>query len=251
MRVYDINHPAPFIRTEPGQVRSVAAANATRPFTTYDGVKKVTLVDQIVNTGSSLYQSFDAALSQRLGRWGMINGHYVFSGSYTYSMFYADYNSGIPSEWLPDYDRYERGPSDFYQRHRFIADTVLHGWYSTTLALVGNFGSGLPVNPITGVDNNGDGYTVDRPVGLGRNSFHAPAQRTMDVSLAKQFPLHDRLALDIRAQAFNVLNSRNFIAVNNIYGNGAAPIASFLAPEAGITNSDPSRQLEGVVRFRF
>jgi hypothetical protein len=251
MRVYDINHPAPFLRTQPGQVRSVAAANATRPFTTYDGVNNVTLVDQIVNTGSSLYQSFDAALSQRLGRWGMVNGHYVFSGSYTYSMFYADYNSGVPNEWLPDSDRYERGPSDFYQRHRFIADTVLHGWYNTTLALVGNFGSGLPVNPITGVDNNGDGYTVDRPVGLGRNSFRAPAQRTMDASLAKQFPLHERLALDVRAQAFNVLNSRNLISVNNIYGNGATPLASFLAPQAGITNSDPSRQLEGVVRIRF
>jgi TonB dependent receptor len=251
MRVYDINHPAPFLRTGPGQVRSVAAANAARPFSAYDGDNNVTLVDQIVNTGSSLYQSFDAAVAQRFGRWGEVNGHYVYAGSYTYSMFYADYNSGVPSEWLPDYDRYERGPSDFYQRHRFIADSVLHGWYKTTLALVGTFGSGLPVNHITGVDNNGDGYTVDRPVRLGRNSFFAPAQRTMDVSLARQFTLHDRLGLDLRAQAFNVLNSRNLIVVNNSYGNGAAPIASFLAPEAGITNSDPSRQLEGVTRIRF
>jgi hypothetical protein len=251
MRVYDINHPAPFLRTGPGQVRSVAAANAARPFSAYDGDNNVTLVDQIVNTGSSLYQSFDAAVAQRFGRWGEVNGHYVYAGSYTYSMFYADYNSGVPSEWLPDYDRYEQGPSDFYQRHRFIADPVLHGWYKTTLALVGTFGSGLPVNPITGVDNNGDGYTVDRPVRLGRNSFFAPAQRTMDVSLARQFTLHDRLGLDLRAQAFNVLNSRNLIVVNNSYGNGAAPIASFLAPEAGITNSDPSRQLKGVARIRF
>ncbi len=251
MRVYDINHPAPFIRTAPGQVRSVAAANGTRPYTTYDGVDHVTLIDQIVNTGSSIYQSFDAALAQHFGRWGEVNGHYVWSGSYTYSMFYADYNSGVPNEWLPDSDKYERGPSDFYQRNRFIADAVLHGWYQTTFSLVGTFGSGLPVNPITGVDNNGDGYTVDRPVGLGRNSFRAPAQRTMDVSLARQFPLHERLSLDVRAQAFNVLNSRNLITVNNIYGNGATPLASFLAPQAGITNSDPSRQLEGVARVRF
>ena len=251
MRVYDINHPAPFVRTEPGQVRSVAAANATRPYTTYDGVKNVTLVDKIVNSGASTYQSFDAALAQRFGKWGEVNGHYVWSGSYTYSMFYADYNSGVPNEWLPDSDQFERGPSDFYQRNRFIADAVLHGWYKTTFSLVGTFGSGLPVNPVTGVDNNGDGYTVDRPVGLGRNSFKAPPQRTMDVSLAKQFPLHDRFNIEVRAQTFNVLNSRNLIAVNNIYGNGATPIASFLAPQAGITNSDPSRQLEGVARLRF
>ena len=251
MRVYDINHPAPFIRTEPGQVRSVAAANATRPYHTYDGINNVTLIDKIVNTGSSVYQSFDAALAQRFGKWGEVNGHYLWSGSYTYSMFYADYNSGVPSEWVPDYDKTERGPSDFYQRNRFIADAVLHGWYNTTFSLVGTFGSGLPVNPVTGVDNNGDGYTVDRPVGLGRNSFKGPSQRRMDVSLAKQFPIHERLSLDVRAQAFNVLNSRNFITPNNIYGNGATPIASFLAPQAGITNSDPSRQLEGVARVRF
>ncbi len=251
MRVYDINHPAPFIRTEPGQVRSVAAANATRLYHTYDGIDNVTLIDKIVNTGSSVYQSFDAALAQRFGQWGEVNGHYLWSGSYTYSMFYADYNSGVPSEWVPDYDKTERGPSDFYQRNRFIADAVLHGWYNTTFSLVGTFGSGLPVNPVTGVDNNGDGYTVDRPVGLGRNSFKGPSQRRVDVSLAKQFPIHERLSLDVRAQAFNVLNSRNFVALNNIYGNGATPIASFLAPQAGITNSDPSRQLEGVARFRF
>jgi hypothetical protein len=34
--------------------------------------------------------------------------------------------------------------------------------------------------------------------------------------LAKQFPVHDRLALEIRPQAFNVMNSLNFIVVNNI-----------------------------------
>ncbi len=251
MRVSDINHPAPFLRTEPGQVRSVAAANATRPYTSYDGVDGVTLIDQIDNTASSIYQSFDIAVKTRFTRRGEINAHYVYSGSYTYAMFYADYNSGVPSEWLPDYDRYERGPSDFYQRHRFVADAVLHGPYQTTFSLVGNLGSGLPVNPITGIDNNGDGYTVDRPVGLGRNSFKGPSQKTVDVSLAKQFPIYERLRIETRVQALNVLNSKNFLVVNNTYGNGAQPGSNFLKPQAGITNTDPSRQLEFVARLRF
>ncbi|MDQ1523559.1 MAG: hypothetical protein QOE47_1483, partial [Pyrinomonadaceae bacterium] len=39
-RVNDINAPAPFLRTAPGQTRSVAQADATRPFgTTYQGVR--------------------------------------------------------------------------------------------------------------------------------------------------------------------------------------------------------------------
>jgi hypothetical protein len=251
MRVNDINHPTPFIRTAPGQTRSVADANATRPLTAYGGVNNVTLVDQIENTASSIYQAFDASLKKRFARWGEINAHYVFSGSYAYAMFYADYNSGVPNEWLPDWDRYERAPSDFYQRHRFIADAVLRGPYQTTLSLVGNFGSGLPINPITGNDNNGDGYTVDRPVGFGRNSFFTPAQKTVDIAIAKQFTLHERLRTETRVEALNVFNSKNFVTLNNIYGNDAEPLSTFLAPKAGITNSDPSRQLQFVVRFIF
>jgi hypothetical protein len=251
MRVNDINHPMPFIRTAPGQMRSVADANNARPFHTYSGVQNVTLVDQIENTSSSIYQAFDASLKRRFARWGEISAHYVFSGSYAYAMFYADNNSGIPNEWMPNWDRYERGPSDFYQRHRFIADAVLRGPYQTTLSLVGNFGSGLPVNPITGVDNNGDGYTVDRPVGLGRDSFSTPAQKTVDVALAKKFTLRERLSAEARVEALNVLNSKNFVNFNNVYGNNATPLSTFLTPVAGITNSDPSRQLQFVVRLLF
>jgi hypothetical protein len=232
-------------------MRSVADANNARPFHTYSGVQNVTLVDQIENTSSSIYQAFDASLKRRFARWGEISAHYVFSGSYAYAMFYADNNSGIPNEWMPNWDRYERGPSDFYQRHRFIADAVLRGPYQTTLSLVGNFGSGLPVNPITGVDNNGDGYTVDRPVGLGRDSFSTPAQKTVDVALAKKFTLRERLSAEARVEALNVLNSKNFVNFNNVYGNNATPLSTFLTPVAGITNSDPSRQLQFVVRLLF
>jgi hypothetical protein len=251
MRVNDINHPAPFIRTAPGQSRSVADANNARPFHTFDGVDNVTLVDQIENTASSIYQAFDASLKRRFARWGEVSAHYVFSGSYAYAMFYADYNSGVPNEWLPSWDRYERGPSDFYQRHRFIADAVLRGPYQTTLSLVGNFGSGLPVNPITGKDNNGDGYTVDRPVGSGRNSFFTPSQKTVDVALAKKFTLREKLSAETRVEALNAFNSKNFVNINNKYGDGAAPVSTFLTPNAGITNTDPSRQLQFVVRLLF
>ena len=166
-------------------------------------------------------------------------------------MFFADYNSGIPSEWWSNWNDLERGPSDFYQRHRFIADAVLRGPYKTTLSVVGNFGSGLPVNPLTGQDDNGDGYRSDRPVGLSRNSFHTPAQKTVDLAVAKQFTVRDRLLAETRVEALNVLNSKNFINVNNNYGGGATPSSSFLTPLPGIANTDPSRQLQFVVRLMF
>jgi len=61
--------------------------------------------------------------------------------------------------------------------------------------------------------------------------------------------VHDRLNAEIRVEALNVLNSKNFINVNNNYGTGAAPSSSFLMPLPGIANTDPSRQLQFVVRF--
>jgi hypothetical protein len=250
MRVNDINHPEPFTRTEPGQKRSTTEANAKRPYSSYDGVSNVTLIDRIENSASSIFQSFDVALNTR-GRWGEAHARYMMAGSYAYAMFYADYNSGVPSEWWPGWDRYERGPSDYYQRHHFVGDAVLHGPLRTSLSLVGNFGSGLPVNPITGVDNNGDGYTVDRPIGLGRDSYRAPMLKTVDASAGRIFALGERWRLDARVQALNLLNSKNFITVNNTWGNGAEQLSTFLAPKAGIGNTNPSRQLEFVARVRF
>lgn len=251
MRVNDINHPEPFDRTTAGQKRSTSAANATRPYTSYDGVANVTLIDRIENTASSIFQSFDVGLNSRMGRFGEVHAHYMLSASYSYAMFYADYNSGVPNEWWPNWDQYERGPSDFYQRNHFVGDAILHGPARTQFSLVGNFGSGLPVNPLTGVDNNGDGYSVDRPVGMGRNSFRTPALKSVDMAASREFALGERFRLDARAQALNLTNSRNYINVNNIWGNTDTVLGTFLAPKPGIGNTNPSRQLEFVARVRF
>jgi hypothetical protein len=258
MRVNDIDHPAPFERTIGTTPRSTSAANATRPFwdpsantCIYRGVSGACTVAQIENTASSLYQAFDASIKSRFSRWGQINAHYVWAGSYATAMFFADYNSGIPSEWWPNWNALERGPSDFYQRQRFIADAVLRGPYQTSLSLVGNFGSGLPVNPLTGSDDNGVGYTSDRPVGMGRDSFRTPAQKTVDLALSKKFSLRERFRAETRIEALNVFNSKNFINLNSTYGEGSTPLASFLTPLAGVSNSDPSRQLQFVVHLLF
>jgi len=250
MRVNDINHPAPFNRTAPGQVRSTSDADATRPYQTFDGLA-VRDIAEIDNTAASIYQSLDLGLTHRSKRWGDFGAHYVFAGSYTYSMFYADANSGIPSEWWPNWDAYERGPSDFYQRHRFVGTAVTRLPWRSELNLVATLGSGLPVNPITGVDNNGDSYTVDRPIGLGRNSFRAPLQQDFDAAVAKRFRLLERLDLQARFQVFNLFNHNNYIKLNNTFGEGPAPATTWLAPIAGIANVDPGRQFEFAVRLIF
>ncbi|MCU1251461.1 MAG: hypothetical protein JWQ49_4490 [Edaphobacter sp.] len=82
---------------------------------------------------------------------------------------------------------------------------------------VGTFGSGLPYNVVTGTTNSGDtGATTDRPVingtVIGRNAGRGNGQYSVDPFLSRAFPLYrDRVTLDLRAEAFNVLNHANFV----------------------------------------
>jgi len=110
--------------------------------------------------------------------------------------------------------------SDFYQRQRFVGNGIAQLPAGFQLALSGVVGSGLPVNPLTGTDNNGDTYSSDRPVGFGRNSFRTPMQAQLDTALSRRFKLSDRIASDVRLEVFNVFNRSNYIAVNNVYGEG-------------------------------
>jgi len=151
----------------------------------------------------------------------------------------------------PCWDQFERGPSDFHQPHRLIADASLSLPFATQLSGVLTAASGLPVNPTTGRDNNGDSYNVDRPIGLGRNAFRGPAQASVDVAGATRVRVRPGVQVEGRVEIFNLLNRQNFIKVNNIYGEGPAPLPTFLAGVAGITNVDPSRQVQFSAKLIF
>jgi outer membrane receptor protein involved in Fe transport len=250
MRVNDINAPAPFIRTAPGQIINASAADATRPFgTTYQGVRtrKIAVIE---NTASSSYDALDLGLLRRFSNRFQFEAHYVYSSASTDSMFFGEADTGVPNLFGVD-ARLDRGPSDFHQRHRFIANGFVELPLHSQLSFVTTLGSGLPVNPVTGVDNNGDGYLADRSVGLGRNSFRTPMQASFDLSLAKRFQLRENVRLELRAEVFNLTNHTNYIKLNNIYGNNAAPLSTFLAPLAGLQNSDPGRQFQFGTRLIF
>jgi len=180
----------------------------------------------------------------------LLDFHYTASSSATYSAFYADANSGIPNEWN-NWGSAERAPSDFYQRHRFAANGLIRLPRDFKFSATAILGSGLPVNPVTGTDNNGDTYSSDRPVGFGRNSFRTPMQTQIDVSLARRVRIAERLALEPKVEIFNLINRNNFITLNNVYGEGPLPRATFLQPVAGVAATDPSRQLQVSVRLLF
>ncbi|HVG28515.1 MAG TPA: TonB-dependent receptor [Pyrinomonadaceae bacterium] len=255
-RVNDINAPAPFLRTAPGQTRSTSAADATRPFydpvlrtSVYNGVR-VNKVVFVENTASSTYDALDLGLVRRMSRRLQFESHYVYSSALTTSMFFGEPDTGVPNLFRVA-ENLERAPSDFHQRHRFVSHGLVETPWATQFSFVATLASGLPVNPLTGLDDDGDGYRADRPVGFSRNSFRTPPQASFDASLAKRFSLREKARIELRAEVFNLFNRSNFIKLNGTYGNRAGADAKFLTPVAGVQNVDPGRQFQFGARLVF
>jgi hypothetical protein len=247
LRVLDVNAPSPFARTAPGQRRSAAIADATRPFVTYAGIP-VRSVGVIENTGTTRNAAFDVEIAKRFARHFQAMAHYLNTFSSVTDVFFTGGpNTGVPSDW-GNPGQAERGPTDFYQRHRITAQAISELPFNFEASVFLIAGSGLPVNPLTGVDNNGDGNLADRPAGVGRNSYRAPYQTSLDISVLRRFAFR-HYRLELRMEVDNLLNRSNFLRVNAIYGDGANPVATFLQPIAGSTNSDPARQVQAAVRF--
>ena len=261
-RAIDINAPAAFTRTAVGQTRSSTIADKTRPlynatlsYSVYQGTK-VRNVTRVENTANSDYDALDIALVKGFAHRYQLEAHYVYSNALTDSMFIGEPNTGVPNDWNGNL-RTERGPSDYHQRHRFVSHGLVELPLATQASFIATIGSGLPIDSRTGVDNNGDTYVVDRPfnpatgAAFSRNAFRAPMQASFDLSLAKRVQLHEKLRLELRAEAFNLANRNNYIRVNSTWGNGSAPLATFRKPIAGAGNSDPARQFQFAARLVF
>jgi hypothetical protein len=135
----------------------------------------------------------------------------------------------------------------FVHNSRSLVRTALGGW---SLSGIGTIQTGLPVNITITQDQANTGQSSQRPnrVGLihancgavlvacinrdafalpaqytygnsARNPFYGPGLVNFDTALAKTFPIHDRLAFQFRADAYNTFNHPNWGAPN---GNWSA-----------------------------
>jgi hypothetical protein len=97
-----------------------------------------------------------------------------------------------------------------------------------------------------------------------RYTMHLPPARTLDLSISKSFPFGGRRRLEIRLDAFNVLNLVNYSSVNStIYFKSLTdPTITNLPYDADgnlvnkngvgtISNVGPARQLQLMTRFTF
>jgi len=109
------------------------------------------------------------------------------------------------------------------------------------LSPVFTFNSGHPFNLLAGADINGDGhFTNDRPPADGRNTGIGPSYYDFDMRLSRTFKVHEKIALQLTAEAFNLANRTNYASVNNIVGAAFAPPFNVHGLKPGTVLSDGS-----------
>jgi hypothetical protein len=207
-----------------------------------------------VNDGFAFYNALNLNLNHRFSH------RLQMLASYTWSHALDNVDPDIPSQNPndPNFTGYqEYGPAIYDERQRF----VLSGTFVAPLAIhfggIGAFGSGLPYNIVTGTTNSGDtGATTDRPIVNGmvipRNAGRGKPIYDVSPFLERRFPLSsDRVALTLRAEAFNVFNHPNFVGYVATWGNGAAAPANLGMPLTGITNQLPARSLQFLGTLTF
>ena len=91
---------------------------------------------------------------------------------------------------MNQYDwRSEWGRSGFDSRHRVLSNISFRMPLVTTLSFFFTANSGRPYSLTTGLDNNGDQTTNDRPAGVRRNSLVGPGAYNVQMNFTKQFSL--------------------------------------------------------------
>jgi hypothetical protein len=261
-RTVDLNAPSPFDRTAPGQLRSVAAANATRPILPVpSGVRQVNV---LMNLGEADYNGLQTQITYRGGS--------RFFASLSYTLSHATNTTEPDGNGIGPNDSniarlgdVERGPSLVDQRHRAVLALSYQLPFNITAGTVTQYASARPFNATTGVDNNGDGANNDRPVVNGevmsKSAFRGTP--TSDVSLFVESRLKQSAfgTILLRLEGFNVLNHGNYLGRGQtVYGDTGTPnptfgqlVAAGTATNAipAFANVDPPRMFQLQVRFVF
>jgi hypothetical protein len=262
-RTVDLNAPTPFNRTAPGQVRTVATANLTRPILPVNG--GVRQVNVIMNLGVADYDGLQTQFSYRGSRRMYAAVSYTLSKAT--NTFEPDGNGIGPNESnITQLGEIERGPSVVDQRHRAVITFYYRFPFDITAGTVSMFASSRPFNATTGVDNNGDGINNDRPVVNGvvisKSAFRGTSTSDVATFVEKRFRFSESKSLLIRLEGFNLFNHGNFLGRGvTTYGNTevAAPtFGQFVGGVGTATNAipafaniDPPRMFQVQARYTF
>ncbi len=262
-RTVDLNAPSPFDRTAPGQVRSVTAANTTRPILPVNG--GVRQVNVLMNLGVADYDGLQTQFSYRGNRKMYAAISYTLSEATNTSE--PDGNGINPNESnIARLGEVERGPSVVDQRHRAVITFTYRLPYNFTAGTLTQLASARPFSATTGIDNNGDGANNDRPVVDGRviskSAFRGTPTSDVAIFIENRIKLSERTAILLRLEGFNLFNHGNFLGRGvTTYGDAATPAATFGQFVGGVgttsnaipafANIDPPRMFQLQARFIF
>jgi hypothetical protein len=262
-RTVDLNAPSIFDRTSPGQVRTVAAANATRPILPVNG--GVRQVNVLMNLGVADYNGLQTNFSYRGNRRMYAAVSYTFSKATNTTE--PDGNGINPNQSIISrLGLEERGLSVVDQRHRAVITFSYRFPFNITAGTLTQLASARPFNATTGVDNNGDGANNDRPVINGsvinKSAFHGTPTSEVAMFVEGRIKTSESTSIMLRLEGFNLFNHGNFLGRGvTTYGDAATPATTFGQFVGGVgtatnaipafANIDPPRMFQLQVRFIF
>ncbi len=262
-RTVDLNAPSDFARTAPGQVRTVAAANLTRPILPVNG--GVRQVSVLTNLGVADYDGLQTQFSYRGNRKMYAAVSYTLSKATNTSE--PDGNGIGPNQnVISQLGEVERGPSVVDQRHRAVIMYNYRFPWEITAGTLMQFASARPFNSTTGVDNNGDGANNDRPVINGavisKSAFRGNPTSEVAIFAEKRFRTSETTNILLRFEGFNIFNHANMLGRGvTTYGDATTPATTFGQFVGGVgtatnaipafANIDPPRMFQLQARFVF
>jgi hypothetical protein len=98
---------------------------------------------------------------------------------------------------------------------------------------------------------------TQNPIGTfgdaGRNAFRGPNFLRVDSALSRSFPVRDTLAIDLRLEAFNVLNHPNFATPesNGYIGQSTSLMSPTFGAITATTNNYGARIFQGAIKLTF
>ena len=149
------------------------------------------------------------------------------------------------------------------RRHHVTTRATYRGIRRLTLAGIGDFQTGTPINRIAffrDLDGSGDTFgngflgNQDRFFGVPRNGERLPSAFLVHASAAYGIPIasRGRQALEMRADVFNVFNRVNASGVaNGIPGGGSRTQVGRPGDPVIIANAGAPRQLQFSARYTF
>lgn len=214
-------------------------------------------------TAGSTYHGVTASLNRRLA------DDIEWSAAYTWSH---------ARDSASDFDEQPQNPyaladewadSRYDQRHRFVASALfdlpigeeedrqpgqpMGAWTRAfshiEVAPIFTFGSGTPVNVVTGADDNRSRAHpfTSRPRGMPRNAERLPSAVTLDLRILKYLDIKPHGKLDFVVEACNVLNRANVSQINAVFGPSLTPLRTFGSP----VEASAARQIQFSIDFEF